>query len=205
MTDHSQPQKQPHPSNKLQLVLGGARSGKSTYAENILLNIQVQSNTSENHKPLFYIATAEPLDDEMTARIEHHQSTRQAHSSQGQTWQTIETPITLADTIKGLPRDSLILVDCLTLWLSNCMHQSCWPEEKSALLTHLTSCDQTIVFVSNEVSWGVVPIEAQTRWYVDELGRLHQELAALCDTVTLVVAGIPLQLKPSNMAQQESQ
>ena len=162
------------------LVLGGARSGKSGYAERC-------AQVSE--RPLIYIATAEAGDEEMAARIARHQSER------GEQWTTIESPLNLADTLQGCPADACVLVDCLTLWLSNSLAADCWEAEQQALLALVPELHCELILVSNEVGQGLVPTSALGRRFVDESGRLHQQLAAICEQVSFVTAGIAQTLK----------
>lgn len=168
-----------------ELILGGARSGKSHYAE---------TRAIESDMDVIYIATAQALDDEMQLRIKHHQQQRPAH------WRLIEEPIELLSVLKENSNASTcILVDCLTLWVSN---QLCSDEHKhqieknsESLARLLPTLSGKIIFVSNEVSMGITPMGEMSRKFVDESGRLHQRLAAVCDKVTLMVAGIPSQIK----------
>lgn len=170
----------------IEFILGGARSGKSRLAEEKAL----QSGLA-----VTYIATADPadLDDdaEMRARIAHHQSQRPGD------WLLIEEPIYLATLlhVQAAP-EKVILVDCLTLWLSNLLHKGDVLRETQGLIDVLPTLPGHIILVSNEVGMGIVPLGELTRRYVDEAGRLHQRIAAIADTVTFVAAGIPLQLKP---------
>ena len=170
------------------LVLGGARSGKSHYAEQLALATQ---------KEVIYIATGTAGDEEMQQRIEKHQSDRPQH------WQTIEEPMLLADTLERYANTQhCLLVDCLTLWLSNILfdaqgnyQEDVFLQQKQALLNELPYIQADIIFVSNEVGSGIVPMDSMSRRFVDEAGRLHQQLAQLCTHVTLVTAGIALPLK----------
>ncbi|HRG50935.1 MAG TPA: bifunctional adenosylcobinamide kinase/adenosylcobinamide-phosphate guanylyltransferase [Pseudomonadales bacterium] len=167
------------------LILGGARSGKSHHAETTGL---------ATGKKLVYIATSQALDDEMQARIQHHQTSRDAR------WKTIEEPIELATTLqKNAATDTCILVDCLTLWLTNLLlaDEATFVRERDALLNVLPHLAGDILLVSNEVGMGIVPLDPLSRRFVDEAGRLHQQLAQCCDAVTLVAAGLPLSLKPA--------
>lgn len=172
----------------IELVLGGARSGKSRYAEQ-----QAQASG----KSVVYIATAEAGDDEMRVRIERHRADR------AESWQTVEEPIRLSDTIKRHAGEGhCLLIDCLTLWLSNVLFDkqgalqlSRFQQEKDALLQALSARPGRIVMVSNEVGQGVVSVHKTTRRFVDEAGRLHQEIAAISDKVVLVTAGLPMVLK----------
>lgn len=165
------------------LVLGGARSGKSRHAE------EIASMTGKN---LVYIATAQALDDEMQNRIFHHQSSR--HS----TWKTVEEPIALAAVIEQYAyKNNCILVDCLTLWLTNILlaGENVFQQEREEFLAKLPQLPGEIILVSNEVGMGIVAADPLSRRFVDEAGRLHQSLARICETVTLVVAGMPLKIK----------
>lgn len=166
-----------------QLVLGGARSGKSRYAEELAL---------ASSKPLLYIATAQGLDGEMQQRISHHQQQRDAR------WQTVEEPIALANCLRTQTgQQNCILVDCLTLWLTNILlaGDEVFVRERSALLDTLPQLAGDIIFVSNEVGMGIVAADPLSRRFVDEAGRLHQALAQQCERVTMVIAGLPLVLK----------
>lgn len=126
----------------------------------------------------------------MRERILRHQSDRDAR------FVLVEAPLGLADTLqREAAPGRCILVDCLTLWLSNCLHEGCWDSERDALLGSVTELPGHIIFVSNETGLGVVPMGELTRQFVDAAGFLHQALAARCDTVTLVVAGLPVTLK----------
>ena len=163
------------------LVLGGARSGKSRYAEQL---------AQQSRKSLYYIATGEAGDEEMRRRIRHHQQRRSAD------WQLREEPLLLASALADCDAaGNCILVDCLTLWLSNCLAGQCWPEQRTLFLDALEATASDVILVSNEVGSGVVPLGELSRDFVDSSGWLHQELAACCDEVTLLVAGLPLQIK----------
>ena len=166
------------------LILGGARSGKSRHAEQLAL--------ASNLK-VIYIATAEALDDEMQARIAQHQRERPAH------WHTVETPIALAATLrKHDAADTCLLVDCLTLWLSNLLLHAdpCLLErECSALLHTLPALQSRLLLVANEVGLGIVPDNALARRFRDEAGRLNQSIAAQVEQVFFLAAGLPLTLK----------
>jgi adenosylcobinamide kinase/adenosylcobinamide-phosphate guanylyltransferase len=168
----------------LELVLGGARSGKSTYAE---------QQAKASGLDVIYIATAQADDAEMAHRIRQHQSQRPSH------WKTSETPIALASTLTEQARSSrCLLVDCLTLWLSNCLlHDDieCWPQQRQCLLDVLPNLPGTIILVSNEVGQGIVPMGEINRRFVDEAGWLHQSLAEIAARVTLLTAGLPQYLK----------
>jgi len=167
-----------------QLILGGARSGKSKLAE--------QAAKASGLRQV-YVATAQAGDGEMSQRIELHRERR------GDEWQLIEEPIELAQVLQNTAReDTCILIDCLTLWLSNCLFcgdESEWPRQRAALLEALAELPGQLIFVSNETSMGVIPMGEVTRQFVDEAGLLHQALAEICDRVTLSVAGLPHVLK----------
>lgn len=165
------------------LILGGTRSGKSRFAEDLAIN---------SGKKLVYIATAQALDEEMRARIAHHQSLRTGN------WLTVEEPLALATSLQQYAtEDTCILVDCLTLWLTNILlaDEETFQREHAALLKTLPQLQGDIVFVSNEVGMGIVAADPLSRRFVDEAGRLHQALAKMCDEVTMVIAGLPLKLK----------
>ena len=158
----------------LTLVLGGARSGKSRHAESLF-----------GPGPRTYIATAQAFDDEMRARIATHRADR---ANDG--WLTIEEPFDLAGAL--LRAETPVLVDCLTLWVSNLLlADRPIPDLEAALAARA----HRTVLVSNEIGLGIVPDNALARQFRDEAGRLHQRLAAIADTVTLVVAGLPMRVK----------
>ncbi len=165
-------------------VLGGARSGKSRYAQQL---------AEATGRTLLYCATATPHDDaEMDARIARHQADRDAR------WRTLEAPLRLGETLRGeTAPDRVVLVDCLTLWLTNVMlggdDMATETARLAALVPTLTG---PVIFVSNEVGQGIVPDNAMARAFRDAQGRLNQAMAAACDTAVLVVAGLPLLLKP---------
>jgi adenosylcobinamide kinase / adenosylcobinamide-phosphate guanylyltransferase len=164
-----------------ELILGGARSGKSRLAEQRAVSSALD---------LVYVATATAGDGEMSQRIAHHQQRRAAQ------WTLVEEPIALADTLQRLQHPgACIVVDCLTLWLSNCLHSHCWEREQAQLLRALPQLSGHIILVSNETGLGVVPMGELSRQFVDEAGFLQQQLASVCQKVTLVVAGLPLALK----------
>lgn len=168
----------------LQLILGGARSGKSRLAEKL---------AAESGCAVTYIATSQPLDGEMNERVRHHRERRPEH------WALIEEPIELARVLRDNARsDACLLVDCLTLWLTNLLMLEDLQRlnaERDALLECLAELPGEILFVSNETGMGVVPLGELTRRYVDEAGWLHQALAERCQRVVLTVAGLPLTLK----------
>ena len=168
-----------------QLILGGARSGKSRLGEQRALELA-------DSAPV-YVATATALDDEMAARIKRHR-----HDRDGSQWRVVEEPLDLASVVGSLTADDVALIDCLTLWLTNCLTNQCWPTRRAEFLRALTESPATILMVSNEVGLGVIPMGELTRGFVDESGRLHQDLAEHCDEVTLTIAGLPHRLKPND-------
>ena len=126
----------------------------------------------------------------MAERIALHRRSRDPH------WHLVEEPLALAEVMQAQRGEPVcMVVDCLTLWLSNCLHAQCWPMQKDALLQALEHTQDHVILVSNETGLGVVPMGELSRQFVDESGFLHQELARLCDRVTLTVAGLPLELK----------
>ena len=169
-----------------QLIIGGARSGKSLYAET-----QTQMFAEKNQQQLIYLATATMNDSEMTTRVQQHQLRR------SDLWQLVEEPLDLASVINTYnTNSSCILIDCLTLWLTNClMQKNSWPLLKDKFIEAFMASEASIFLVSNEVGSGVVPMGELSRQFVDETGSLHQLLGTLCDQLTLVVAGFPMQLK----------
>lgn len=168
----------------LQLILGGARSGKSRLAEQTAIATQLT---------VTYVATAQALDPEMQNRIAHHQNQRPAH------WSLIEEPLFLAKTLQKIDRpNQIILVDCLTLWLTNLLlldDQNVQEFECEQLIDVLPKLQSEIILVSNETGLGVVPLGEISRRFVDEAGRLHQALGQIADKVVFCVAGFPMILK----------
>lgn len=166
------------------LILGGVRSGKSRLAERL---------ATECRQPVTYIATARPGDEEMQIRIREHQRRRP------QTWSLVEEPLALAQTLAAQDgAGRVLLVDCLTLWLSNLIlldDNDRFTQELSAFREILPELDGDIVLVSNETGLGVVPMGAISRRFCDEAGWLHQALAQVCDRVIFTVAGLPHVLK----------
>ena len=165
------------------LVLGGARSGKSRHAEAL-----VESEPG----PCTYLATAEAVDTEMAERIRQHRARR------GDRWRTVEEPLALAEVLAVTVGDEgAVLVDCLTLWLSNLMiTDRDISAEVERLMAGLPNLRGPVVFVSNEVGCGIVPANALARRFQDEAGRLNQAVAAAADHVVYTAAGLPLILKP---------
>lgn len=179
------------------LIFGGARSGKSAYAEQLAI---------ASGKPVIYLATAQAGDAEMQARIAHHQARRSG------SWRTLECTTELAQAImQASTPDNLILIDCLTLWLSNLLFSehidtpeigNITPPEnfaiqRAAFLQILENLPGDVIMVSNEVGMGIIPQGAISRWFVDEAGRLNQAVAAQCEQVSWVAAGLPLHFKQS--------
>ncbi len=179
-----------------ELILGGARCGKSALAEN---------RARESCLRVIYIATAEAGDAEMARRIEHHRARRPVD------WGLVEAPWQLADTLRQhAAADACLLVDCLTLWLSRLFFAGRAAAQAEAgeavdcpllnaqtqsLIDALPALPGRIILVSNEVGWGIVPMQPVSRLFADQQGRLNQRVAAVCDRVTLVAAGLPLELK----------
>jgi len=168
----------------LTLVLGGVKSGKSRLAEQL---------AKQSKLDVIYIATATADDDEMQQRINHHQQQRPKH------WQTVEEPISLANTLQQVCKDdSCILVDCLTLWLTNLLtndDKNLVDQEIEDLLSILPTLPGQLIIVSNETNMGIMPLGELTRQYCDRIGLLHQQLAEIVDRVILTVAGLPHVLK----------
>ena len=169
----------------LTLVLGGARSGKSAFAQ-----AAAEARASETGGRLVMIATAQAFDSEMAERIARHREDR------GAAWTTLEAPLDLAGALAGLGADDVVVVDCLTLWLSNLMLDERDVAAAAAeLVATVGRFEGALWLVSNEVGFGIVPDNALARRFRDEAGRLHQALAQAADAVTLVVAGLSLRLK----------
>lgn len=166
------------------LILGGAKSGKSTFAETLMAALP---------QPYVYVATAEVLDDEMAERVRRHQQRR------ADCWETIECPLYLVSTLQNLQNQNrAVLVDCLTLWLTNLLLKTTptsVEESMQELCQTLPTIDYPLLLVANEVGGGIVPENALARRFRDLAGWLNQQVAAACHSVTLVVAGLPLPLK----------
>jgi adenosylcobinamide kinase / adenosylcobinamide-phosphate guanylyltransferase len=177
--DHPSPRPRPP---RLTLVLGGARSGKSRHAEGLV---------TATPAPWIYVATAQAYDDEMTARIAQHRSRR------AEGWHTVEAPLDLVGAIAAHAcSGQTILIDCLTLWLSNVMLDGRDVDAAcDVLVDTLATATGPIVVVSNEVGLGIVPDNALARRFRDAQGRLNQQVAARADRVVLIAAGLPLTLK----------
>ncbi|MFI8382806.1 bifunctional adenosylcobinamide kinase/adenosylcobinamide-phosphate guanylyltransferase [Pseudomonas sp. NPDC079086] len=167
-----------------ELILGGARSGKSRLAERL---------AAQSGLAVTYIATSQPLDGEMNTRIQHHRTRRPVH------WGLVEEPLALARVLREqAAADKCLLIDCLTLWLTNLLmldDPARLSAERDALLDCLNDLPGRILLVSNETGLGVVPLGELTRRYVDEAGWLHQAIAERCERVVFTVAGLPMVLK----------
>ena len=180
------------------LVLGGARSGKTRFAENLTLE-----KAKRGGRQAVYLATAQAFDDEMADRIARHRQDRE-----GNGWQTVESPTDLVGTLGSLIEEAerygqpapVVLIDCLTLWVTNLMMEDRSVEAETArLLAFLegrtSHSEIELIFVSNEIGLGIVPENAMARAFRDHAGRLHQAIAALADRVLLIVAGLPMTVK----------
>ncbi len=169
-------------SGKTALVLGGARSGKSSFSETL-----ARQTGLERH----YVATGRAYDDEMRARIARHRDDR------GTDWITHEEPVDLVGTLAAVDAAGrVVLVDCLTLWLTNLMMLDAdIPASSAGLLERLAASQATVILVSNEVGLGIVPENRMAREFRDHAGRLHQRIAAVADEVFFVAAGLPLRMK----------
>lgn len=172
----------------IHLILGGARSGKSRYAEKLASQLEL---------PVIYIATAQVYDQEFKQRVEHHKASRPSY------WPTIEQPFNLAQGLVAQDQpDTCIIVDCLTLWLAQCICPDCappdgvdWQQEREQLLSVLPALQADVFLVSNEVGMGIVPLGEINRQFQDEQGRLNQAIATIADKVSFVAAGLPILLK----------
>ena len=168
-------------NSKTTLVLGGARSGKSVYAEKLL---------EESGKPMVYIATGEARDDEMIERIFQHQARR------GAEWTTIEAPLDVCGALLEAGSGKIILLDCITLWVANMMAVELNIEaEVHKFCDLLAVSDSDVVIVSNEVGLGIVPDNTLARKFRDEAGRANQMIANACDRVVFIAAGQALLMK----------
>ena len=172
----------------INLVLGGARSGKSSYAEKL---------ATETGLPVTYIATAQVYDDEFKARVQHHKDRRPA------SWTLVEEPHHLSETLaRSASPNQCVIVDCLTLWLAQWICADCnppqnssWQSERDAFLKLLPNLSGTIILVSNEVGMGIVPLGEINRQFQDEQGRLNQAVANIANIVSFIAAGLPIKLK----------
>lgn len=177
------------------LILGGARSGKTAHA--IAL---AKSLSDARGVGVTYVATAQALDQEMQHRISLHRAERPA------TWRTLEAPAGLAQALRDHDSRSILVIDCMTLWLSNALLQdfreeaptaalATWDAERGGFMEWLRGSRAEVLVISNEVGSGIVPLSPVSRRFQDEQGRLNQALASVCDRVTLVVAGLPVPIK----------
>ncbi|MFT5717492.1 MAG: adenosylcobinamide kinase/adenosylcobinamide-phosphate guanylyltransferase [Oleiphilaceae bacterium] len=165
------------------LILGGVKSGKSRYAEIMAADIS---------KSVTVIATATVMDEEMAIRVARHQEVRP------QSWKTVEEPVHLGKALRLLTSSDVVVIDCLTLWLTNLLMLSDTAklnDEIKDFTSAIVGFKQPLILVSNETNMGILPLGDLTRRYCDQVGLLHQKLAKLCDKVELVVAGLPLTLK----------
>ena len=172
--------------NLKQLILGGARSGKSRLAQERVAALSL---------PVTYIATATVYDQEMAARVEKHKGERPAE------WTVLEVPEALPEIlIKLSGSHQAVLVDCLTLWVTNLLMKDLNTLERGIddLCAAVEAFEGNVVMVSNEVGWGIVPMGELSRQFQDHAGLLHQRLAQIVDRVTLTVAGLPLEMKGTN-------
>jgi adenosylcobinamide kinase/adenosylcobinamide-phosphate guanylyltransferase len=185
---------------RIVLVTGGSRSGKSAYAQKLGETLR---------PPRTFIATCPVLDDEMRERIRKHQQARAAHD-----WQTVEETANLAEAVRGAKASHVVLVDCLSLWVNNLMYEaqlagnSVTEDEISRRCQEvLAACAEvsgTVIFVTNEVGMGIIPENALARRFRDLAGRCNQVMAAKADAVTLMVAGLPVELKKERAARRGS-
>lgn len=167
--------------NRLTFILGAAASGKSAFAESLILN---------TNQARYYLATAQIFDNEMRAKVDAHKEMR------GAGWQTIEAPMNVAQILKEIPQDGVVLLDCATMWLTNhIMAESDIATETAKLLTALSECPAPVVVVSNEVGMGIVPDNALARSFRQAQGTLNQAIAAQSDLAVFVIAGLPMVLK----------
>lgn len=173
----------------IHLILGGARSGKSRFAETCVSELAKQSTKH-------YVATAIPFDEEMRARIAHHQQSR------GDSWTEHECPTKLAALLARFDSNDVVLVDCLTLWLNNVIYnegatldEAHIQQRVTELVEALGATSAQVVLVSNEVGLGVVPMGEVSRLFVDNAGWMNQAIAKVAEQVTFVAAGLPMTLK----------
>ena len=168
---------------KITLILGGARSGKSAFGERLAL--------SKNGKPI-YIFTAKSFDEEMDERIRIHRDRRGKEA-----WKDVEANINLASAVsKWSKKENVILVDCLSLWLTNLMtHERNVDKDIQKFLSQLEKSSGEVILISSEVGLGIVPDNKMARNFRDHLGLLHQQVAAISKTVIMMVAGIPMFVK----------
>jgi adenosylcobinamide kinase / adenosylcobinamide-phosphate guanylyltransferase len=179
------------------LIIGGARSGKTAHAIALATALSAAQGAD-----VTYVATAQALDEEMHHRISLHRAERPA------TWRTLEAPAGLAQALHARSESGILVIDCMTLWLSNALLKDfredaptapmpTWEIERDQFLQWLQAVRDEVLLISNEVGTGIVPLAPVARRFQDEQGRLNQMLAAVCDQVTLVVAGIAIPIKPA--------
>lgn len=167
------------------LVLGGARSGKSSFAESAVL-----AHAKSTGRNPVYLATAEAFNDEMRDRIALHIAQR------ADQWHTIQEPVDMTSALSAVPENSIVLIDCLTIWLNNLLHYDMPAEEAIAqLCQQLQTPTCPIVLVSNEIGLGLVPMDQLSRQFRDLSGKMNQHVAKIVDKVTFVAAGLPLIMK----------
>lgn len=165
----------------LTIVTGGAKSGKSRFAEGLV---------TATNRPRVYIATARVWDDEIRAKVAAHRNDR------GPNWHTVDAPRDVAAALGQVPANAVVLLDCATMWLTNCMLDEADLEaETAALLAALSACAAPVVVVTNELGWSIVPDNALARRFQNAQGRLNQQLAARAGRVVAVISGLPLVLK----------
>tara|TARA_B100000780_G_scaffold257407_1_gene207229 strand:+ start:5282 stop:5863 length:582 start_codon:yes stop_codon:yes gene_type:complete len=182
--------KPPKSLTNLHFILGGARSGKSRLAL-----ASAQQIASSSGASLVFIATATANDEEMRKRIEKHQAERVSTNGENP-WALVEEPLHLARSLlQNDGKGKVIVVDCLTLWISNCLHHNVWDKHQDELLNCLEQLKCEVIFVSNETGLGIVPMGELTRQYVDASGFFHQRMAQHCAHVIFTVAGLPHILK----------
>ena len=171
-----------HPRlQKLTLVLGGAASGKSKFAENLI---------KRSAKNPLYLATSQIFDDEMQAKVDAHKIQR------GDGWTTVEEPINISETLGSVNGADAVLIDCATIWLGNLMHHGHdIPTFIDALMVACRDCPAPVVIVSNELGMGLVPDTSMGRKFRNLHGAMNQQIAAAADTVLFVAAGLPMTLK----------
>lgn len=180
-----------------QLIIGGARSGKTGHAIALAKTLSAARGAD-----VTYVATAQALDPEMRHRISLHRAERPT------TWRTLEAPTGLAQALHDWPEPGILVIDCMTLWLSNALLLDfredaptaplpTWESERDDFLSWLRQARDEVLLISNEVGQGIVPLSPLARRFQDEQGRLNQMLAAACERVTLVVAGIAIPIKPA--------
>lgn len=166
---------------KLSFVLGGAASGKSAFAETLVV---------QTGAPRVYLATSEIYDDEMRQKVKAHLAQR------GEGWRTIEAPMDLAPALASVSKNEVLLLDCATMWLTNqMMAEADLEAETEGLIQQITACAGRVVVVSNEVGMGIVPDNALARRFRNAQGKLNQRLASEADLAVFVIAGLPTVLK----------